>query len=102
MMEVLIKAELCELLADVIDSFGKDIETAAGQPLRREEKRRQSDLKQAAKTLRIRAQALTNPHPDHIDQFCDNAEFLETVILTAIRKAGGSAEKRNELINKLK
>lgn len=101
MNEILLKAELCELLADVIDGFGKDIETAARQSLKREQKRRQSDLKQAAKTLRIRAQAMTAPHPDHIEAFCDNAEFLEKVILTAIRKTGGSAEKRNELINKM-
>jgi hypothetical protein len=102
--EMLVKLSVANLLADVIDSLMKDVEDIGSElklTYKHSEKRDFVLLLDAAKVLRTRAKIMVRDSElgGMPDVFCDNAEFLELLIIGAVQAVGSSDEKREQLLN---
>lgn len=105
--EMLVKLSVANLLADVIDSLMKDVELIGGKiklTYKHAEKRDFVRLLEAARVLRTRAKIMVRDSElgGMPDTFCDNAEFLELLIIGAVQAIGSSNERRDELLGYIK
>lgn len=105
--EMLVKLSVANLLADVIDSLMKDVECLGSDlklTYKHSEKRDFVLLLDAAKVLRTRAKIMVRDSElgGMPDVFCDNAEFLEKLIMLVVKHVGASGEKENQLIDYIK
>lgn len=102
--EMLVKLSVANLLADVIDSLMKDVEGIGSElklTYKHSEKRDFVLLLDAAKVLRTRSKIMVRDSElgGMPDVFCDNAEFMERLIIGAVQAIGSSDEKRERLLN---
>lgn len=105
--ELLVKISLSNVLADVIDSLIHDavrIAPLVGKSLKHEKKVNFNQLIEAAKRTRTRAKIVANDSyvGNQVDDFCDDAEFIEKLIMLVVKHVGASGEKENQLINYIK
>ncbi len=105
--ELLVKISLSNVLADVIDSLVYDavrIAPLVGKTFKHEKKQNFNQLIEAAKITRTRAKIVASDSyvGDMVDDFCDDAEFIEKLIMLVVKHVGASGEKENQLINYIK
>lgn len=105
--ELLVKISLSTVLADVIDSLVHDAVRLAplvGKTFKHEKKQNFNMLVEAARMTRIRAKIVASDSyvGDMVDDFCDDAEFIEKLIMLVVKHVGASGEKENQLINYIK
>lgn len=105
--EMLVKISLSNVLADVVDSLIKDavrLAPTAGKHFKHKKKAEYTSMVEAAKTLRLRAidVAKSSYGSDYTDDFCDDATYIEEVLLELIQHTGGDPDKEKQVLTYIK
>lgn len=100
---VIMKISLLTVLSDVIHAQAKDIERLnkyLGKDLKRTTKMKYNEMIKAAKTLKIRASdvSLDAYLTKDVDDFCDDAEALEAIIMAAVQNLGKDNEHLEQIV----
>ena len=100
---VIMKISLLTVLSDVLHSQAKEIERLnkyLGKDLKRTTKMKYNELIKAAKTLKIRASdvSLDAYLTKDADDFCDDADALEAIIMASVQNLGKDNEHLEQIL----